>query len=238
MIRRGSLSTSLTILSDSGSRAGAAALGSCLIQTGAGLAVIVELDRCAFRGFARKDPAPPAWPPPITRAGDRRHQVEPESFSPAVPLACPKHRFATVAHGQHRSPGGASGQRRRQMAGTRGLLPKLAVLHGRIGLAVPGGPIRCLVAEDRSTAGVRDRTGPEPRACSQDHPTPAGTAWDSHMWGRGEDPSRWGLYGARWTPRNGAPTTHNQRCLGHVWGMDEGTARDNSGIERAVVIWL
>jgi len=31
-----------------------------------------------------------------------------------------------------------------------------------IGLAVPGRPIRSLVAEDRSAAGVRDQTGPEP----------------------------------------------------------------------------
>jgi hypothetical protein len=31
-----------------------------------------------------------------------------------------------------------------------------------IGLAVPGWPIRFRVAEDRSAAGVRDRTGPEP----------------------------------------------------------------------------
>jgi hypothetical protein len=30
-----------------------------------------------------------------------------------------------------------------------------------IGLAVPGRRIRSLVAEDRSAAGVRDRTGPE-----------------------------------------------------------------------------
>jgi hypothetical protein len=29
-----------------------------------------------------------------------------------------------------------------------------------------------------------------------------------------------------------------ERRVGHVWGMDEGTARDNSGIERSVVIWL
>jgi hypothetical protein len=33
-----------------------------------------------------------------------------------------------------------------------------------IGLAVPGRPIRSLVAEDRSAEGVRDRTGPEPSA--------------------------------------------------------------------------
>jgi hypothetical protein len=31
-----------------------------------------------------------------------------------------------------------------------------------IGLAVPGRPIRSLVAEDRSAGGVRDQTGPEP----------------------------------------------------------------------------
>jgi hypothetical protein len=28
-----------------------------------------------------------------------------------------------------------------------------------------------------------------------------------------------------------------QRHLGHVWGMNQGTPRDNSGIERSVVIW-
>jgi hypothetical protein len=33
-----------------------------------------------------------------------------------------------------------------------------------IGLAVPGRPIGPLVAEDRSAAGVRDRTEPEPDA--------------------------------------------------------------------------
>jgi hypothetical protein len=37
-------------------------------------------------------------------------------------------------------------------------------LPGMIGLAVPGRPIRHLVAEDRSAAGIRDRTGPEPDA--------------------------------------------------------------------------
>jgi len=31
-----------------------------------------------------------------------------------------------------------------------------------IDLAVPGRPIRSLVAEDRSAEGVRDRTGPDP----------------------------------------------------------------------------
>jgi hypothetical protein len=31
-----------------------------------------------------------------------------------------------------------------------------------IDLAVPGRPIRSLVAEDRSARGVRDQTGPEP----------------------------------------------------------------------------
>jgi hypothetical protein len=36
--------------------------------------------------------------------------------------------------------------------------------RARIGLAVPGRPIRSLVAEDRSAAGVRDRTEPEPHA--------------------------------------------------------------------------
>jgi hypothetical protein len=30
----------------------------------------------------------------------------------------------------------------------------------------------------------------------------------------------------------------NQRGLGHIWGMKQGTARDNSGIERSVMIWL
>jgi hypothetical protein len=41
-----------------------------------------------------------------------------------------------------------------------------------------GRPIRSLVAEDRSAAGVRDRTGPEPRCsrdCSRDSPQEAGT---------------------------------------------------------------
>jgi len=72
--------------------------------------------------------------------------------------------------------------------------------HGRrqlstdIGLAVPGRPIRSLVAEDRSAGGVRDRAGPEPltmlTVCSRDLPTPAGTAQDTYPWGRDEDPGR------------------------------------------------
>jgi hypothetical protein len=33
-----------------------------------------------------------------------------------------------------------------------------------IGLAVPGRPIRSLLAEDRSAEGVRDRTGPKDAA--------------------------------------------------------------------------
>jgi hypothetical protein len=40
-----------------------------------------------------------------------------------------------------------------------------------VGRAVPGRPLRSLVAEDRSAAGVHDRTVPEPRcsrSCSQD----------------------------------------------------------------------
>jgi hypothetical protein len=56
-----------------------------------------------------------------------------------------------------------------------------------IGRAVPGWPIRSLVAEDRSAGGVRDRAGPEPptmlTACSRDLPTPAGTARDTYPWG-------------------------------------------------------
>ena len=48
------------------------------------------------------------------------------------------------------------------------MAPKLAAVdtwrsHAtvRTGLAVPGRPIRSLVAEDRSAGGVRDRTGPD-----------------------------------------------------------------------------
>jgi hypothetical protein len=40
----------------------------------------------------------------------------------------------------------------------------MKVVKAHIGLAVPGRPIRSLVAEDRSAAGVRDRTEPEPDA--------------------------------------------------------------------------
>jgi hypothetical protein len=39
-----------------------------------------------------------------------------------------------------------------------------------IGLAVPGRPIRPLVAEDRSAEGVRDQTGPDPRSALGPHP--------------------------------------------------------------------
>jgi len=49
------------------------------------------------------------------------------------------------------------------------------VVKAHIGLAVPGWPIRSLVAEDRSAAGVHDRTEPEPDAhavakCTTDSP--------------------------------------------------------------------
>jgi hypothetical protein len=40
------------------------------------------------------------------------------------------------------------------------------VAQAGIGLAVPGRPIRSLVAEDRSAGGVRDQTGPESRSSS------------------------------------------------------------------------
>jgi hypothetical protein len=29
----------------------------------------------------------------------------------------------------------------------------------------------------------------------------------------------------------------SSEALGHVWGMNQGTPRDNSGSQRAVVIW-
>ncbi len=37
------------------------------------------------------------------------------------------------------------------------------MVEAYIGLAVPGRPLRSLVAEDRSGGGVRDQTGPEPQ---------------------------------------------------------------------------
>jgi hypothetical protein len=40
----------------------------------------------------------------------------------------------------------------------------MKVVKAHIGLVVFGRPIRSLVAEDRSAAGVRDRTEPEPDA--------------------------------------------------------------------------
>jgi hypothetical protein len=43
--------------------------------------------------------------------------------------------------------------------------------RGSIGLAVPGRPIRSLVAEDRSAGGVRDQTGPDPDAHELAHRT-------------------------------------------------------------------
>ena len=42
--------------------------------------------------------------------------------------------------------------------------PNSRCSRARIDLAVPGRPIRSLVAEDRGAGGVRDRTGPEPGA--------------------------------------------------------------------------
>jgi hypothetical protein len=60
---------------------------------------------------------------------------------------------------------------------------QVAVRRGRrIGLAVPGRPIRSLVAEDRSAGGVRDQTGPNPDAhkvCSRDHPRAGETGQDA-----------------------------------------------------------
>jgi hypothetical protein len=58
-------------------------------------------------------------------------------------------------------------------------------LGAAIGLAVPGRPLRSLVAEDRSARGAHDmdRTPACSRGCSRDHPTPAGTAWDSSLVG-------------------------------------------------------
>jgi hypothetical protein len=41
-------------------------------------------------------------------------------------------------------------------------------------------------------------------------------------------------------PTASTPTTSGRvprSCLGHVWGMNQGTAGDNSGSQRAVVIW-
>jgi hypothetical protein len=76
-------------------------------------------------------------------------------------------------HGQSRSPAVQSPTRltwanahRLTRLGRHALYGMQGVKAG-IGLAVPGRPIRSLVAEDRSAAGVRDRTGPEPRTCSR-----------------------------------------------------------------------
>jgi hypothetical protein len=86
---------------------------------------------------------------------------EPPSFSPAMPPTCPKQQFATVANGQPRSSDRVDALR--TVADDQpGHASKLMVLQALIGLAVPGRPIRSLVAEDRGAEGVRDRTGPEP----------------------------------------------------------------------------
>jgi hypothetical protein len=48
-----------------------------------------------------------------------------------------------------------------------GLLSKRVVSTGSDRPAVPGRPIRSLVAEDRSAGGVRDQRGPKARVCSR-----------------------------------------------------------------------
>jgi hypothetical protein len=74
-------------------------------------------------------------------------------------------RAPVVMYGQSRTPGprpepGLLTRPRR--APRRQLLPQLAIPGARIDPAVPDQPIRSLIAEDRSAAGVRDRPGPEP----------------------------------------------------------------------------
>jgi hypothetical protein len=57
----------------------------------------------------------------------------------------------------------------------------MQVVEARIGLAVPGRPIRSLVAEDRSAGGVRDRTGPEGPMLMRLLTERAATPWDARV---------------------------------------------------------
>jgi hypothetical protein len=69
----------------------------------------------------------------------------------------------------------------------------MQVVAALIGLAVPGRLIRSLVAEDRSTEGVRDRTEPEPSRSPLAHETlqrRQNRAGLSRV-GRGEEPAMW-----------------------------------------------
>jgi hypothetical protein len=77
-------------------------------------------------------------------------------------LYVPKHQGATVAHvnrGHRPKPltCATAGERATQQR-----FPSSRRSRAVIGLAVPGRPIRSLVAEDRSAAGIRDRKDPNP----------------------------------------------------------------------------
>jgi hypothetical protein len=157
---------------------------------------------------------------------------------------------------------------------------------------VPGWPIRSLVAEDRSTTGVRDQTGPEPafglcwvrapsetggprraqavttgtakpqvtaperpgprplehaeaasnpssscsRGCSRDLSEAHETGRNGAQWGEANPLLSPQYCGQERTADNGAKTAHNPEGPGAYLGQEAGTARDNSGIERSVVI--
>jgi hypothetical protein len=109
-------------------------------------------------------------------------QAAQASSSPALPLPCHSQQSRPVPSGRSRDKTTTAAtcghhhipsQRTCPIRlGSRRSLPRRV-----IDLAVPGRPIRSLVAEDRSAAGVRDRTGPEPsvRAGSVAHRDHRGT---------------------------------------------------------------
>jgi hypothetical protein len=115
-------------------------------------------------------------PYPWGRAGSRRHQVRVIVVLTSRTTTVPFTRVRYGPSGQPRTtrqrprpapfPAFAGDGPARSGFGSRG-----RVAEAVIGLAVPGRPIRSLVAEDRSAAGVRDRTGPEPDAHELDHET-------------------------------------------------------------------
>jgi hypothetical protein len=118
----------------------------------------------------RRHSRSPRAPSPTAKLGAVSARWEPSSFSPAVPPACHSQRSRPVPNGQPRTtaprprpapfPAFAGDDPARSGFGSRGSVGP--GLH-RPCRARPAD--RSLVAEDRSAAGVRDRTGPDLGPC-------------------------------------------------------------------------
>jgi hypothetical protein len=105
---------------------------------------------------------PRTGPPPVHDGGDRGSAApaadvgseatnpSPRSSSAAVPPACPKQRSATASHGQQRSLAEVAELRRRWIASSLTVLPKLAVL----GLATSSGRRQAIRARRATPAAA------------------------------------------------------------------------------------